>query len=91
MNQPAPKRFNSEACDLKHKVINKRLEGHDSQLEKLSEAVITLVAIQEHQEADPKPSGWLNTPAGLWVLKIGTIVFLLMFGVLTGINVMQFL
>ena len=50
VQSPQPKRFNSEACDIKHKMINKRLEKHDDEIGDLSEAVIRLVAIQENQE-----------------------------------------
>lgn len=84
-----PRRFNSEACDLKHRSLNARVKGNEEGITELTKAVITLTTIQENQESNT--GGWINTPAGLIVLKVGIIMFVVLLTIATGINIMQFM
>lgn len=99
MNQVAPKRFNSDLCAEKHKGVNKTLseikkvqgeQGED--IIDLKLIVKKLTTLNENQEnRGPQKTDWLNTPAGMLVLKIGIGLFIALFTIATGFNIVQFI
>jgi len=93
-----PKRFNPDLCESKHRVINARLkEVKDIQTKQgddivdLKEIVVRLTTLNEDQERGNNNGSFLNSPAGLLMLKVGIVLFVVMFSIATGFNILSYI
>ena len=89
MNQPIARRYNPEACDLKHRGLNTRVKQNEEDITDLKAIAIRLTTLAENSQRSS--SGWINTPAGLLKLKVSLFVVIALICTATGINIFQLL